>query len=80
MKKEDIDKSQQGKLEELPGEKFVYQPGSIFFLGREPTPEEVEEEIEDRKKSGVCLRCEGTDFRTDEKGCVFCTTCGQKKL
>ena len=58
---------------------FVYHPGSISSLSsRDDDKPEEEGEEESGVKKEKCLRCEGSNFRTDDRGDVFCKNCGQR--
>jgi hypothetical protein len=54
---------------------FVYYPGSIYSLEREPAPEDAREEIENLRAEGRCVRCEE---KLDE-GAEFCNHCGHRR-
>ena len=76
MKPKEIQESEETYKKETG---FVYIPGNISSLGREPSPEEIREDIADRLAEGRCPRCDGSDFGPNDRGDVFCKSCGQRQ-
>jgi hypothetical protein len=74
MKKEDIEKAQEGELEKVTG--FQYVPGNICridlemcdgtSLNPDPSPEDC------------CPRCWGSGVKTPIEGREFCPECGMR--
>lgn len=74
MKKEDIDKTKEGELEEVTG--FHYVSGKGFAsLERDPSPEEIREEIQSDLEKELCPR-DGGEFKKQKDGRTSCEKCG----
>ena len=76
MKPKDISESEETYKKETG---FVYHPGSISRLDREPSPEEIWEDMAEGRKKKFCVRCwinSNGRQKNGVEGLTHCKVCG----